>query len=263
MRFSLLLCAGLIAATAGCAGMMSDDEARKRIAQQQQQILELQTQNHALETRVKKLEETVKNQGLLDLLTQIEALKADLDKLRGRTEVQANDLESIEKRQRDFYVDLDTRLRRLEQAPQTPAPAPETSGAVPGKTGGADAAGENRSYESAYKLFKTGNYAGAITAFQNFLKAYPSSSLASSAQYWIGNAYFAQRDFKNAIASQRKLLDNYPDSSKAPDAMLNIASSQQELGNNVAAQKTLKELIAKYPVSDAADKARKRLSTIK
>ena len=263
MRFSLLLYAGLVAATAGCAGMMSDDEARKRIAQQQQQIVELQTQNQALETRVKKLEETVKNQGLLDLLTQIEATKADLDKLRGRIEVQANDLESVEKRQRDFYVDLDTRLRRVEQSSQTQTTAPEASAATPGKTGSADAAAENRSYETAYNLFKGGNYPGAITAFQNFLKAYPSSNLAASAQYWIGNAYFAQRDFKNAIASQRKLLATYPDSPKAPDAMLNIASSQQELGDNAAAQKTLKELIAKYPASDAADKAKKRPSTIK
>jgi tol-pal system protein YbgF len=259
LRFSLLLCAGLVATTVGCA----DDEARRRIGQQQQQMLELQTQNHALEARVVKLEDTVKNQGLLELLTQIEALKADLNKLRGQIEVQGNTLDSAEKRQKDFYVDLDTRLRRLEQTSQTLAPAPETAGAAPGKPGGADAATENRSYETAYNLFKAGNYAGAITAFQNFLKTYPSSNLASSAQYWIGNAYFAQRDFKNAIASQQKLLDKYPDSPKAPDAMLNIASSQQELGNNAAARKTLKELIEKHPVSDAADKAKKRLSAIK
>lgn len=259
MRFWLLLCAGLVAATAGCA----DDEARRRIDQQQQQMLELQSQNHALEARVMKLEDTLKNQGLLGLLTQIEALKADLNKLRGQIEVQGNSLESAEKRQKDFYVDLDTRLRRLEQASQTLAPAPDAAGSAPGRPGGANAATENRSYETAYNLFKGGNYAGAITAFQNFLKTYPSSNLASSAQYWIGNAYFAQRDFKNAIASQQKLLDQYPDSSKAPDAMLNIASSQQELGNNAAARKTLKELIAKYPVSDAADKAKKRLSAIK
>lgn len=263
MRFSLLLCLGLVAATAGCAGMLSDDEARNKIARQQQQILELQTQNHALEARVMKLEETLKNQGLLELLTQIEALKADLNKLRGQIEVQGNSLESIEKRQKDFYVDLDSRLRRLEQASQTLAPAPETASAGPGKPGGAGSATETRSYETAYNLFKAGNYAAAIMAFQNFLKTYPSSNLAPSAQYWIGNAYFAQRDFKNAIVSQQKLLDEFPDSSKAPDAMLNIASSQQELGNNAAARKTLKELIAKYPVSDASDKAKKRLDTIK
>ena len=263
MRALLLLYAGLVAATAGCAGMLSDDEARQKIAKQQQQILELQNQNHALEARTMKLEETLKNQGLLELLTQIETLKADISKLRGQIEVQGNNFESLEKRQKDFYVDLDTRLRRLEQTSQTLAPAPDTAGAVPGKPAGADAATENRSYDAAYNLFKNGNYAGAIAAFQNFLKTYPSSNLASSAQYWIGNAYFALRDFKNAIASQQKLLSTYPDSQKAPDAMLNIASSQLESGDSAAARKTLDELIAKYPVSDAAEKAKRRLSTIK
>ncbi|MFI4923198.1 MAG: tol-pal system protein YbgF [Burkholderiales bacterium] len=259
----LILSALLAATTAGCAGMLSDDEARSKIAQQQKQILELQTQNHALEARTMKLEETLKNQGLLELLTQIETLKADVSKLRGQLEVQGNNFESLDKRQKDFYVDLDTRLRRLEQASQTLAPVPGAAGTTPGKPGGADSAAENSGYEAAYNLFKTGNYAGSISAFQNFLKTYPSSNLAPSAQYWIGNAYFAQRDFKNAIASQQKLLEAYPDSSKAPDAMLNIASAQQELGNTAAARKTLNELIAKYPVSDAAEKAKKRLSTIK
>ena len=260
---ALIPCVLLVAATAGCAGMLSDDEARRINAQQQKQILELQTQNHALEARTMKLEETLKNQGLLELLTQVETLKADVSKLRGQLEIQGNNFESLEKRQKDFYIDLDTRLRRLEQTSQALAPAPNAASTAPGKPGGVDSATENRGYETAYNLFKNGNYAGAVAAFQNFLKTYPLSNLAPSAQYWIGNAYFAQRDFKNAIANQQILLDAYPDSSKVPDALLNIASAQQELGNTASARKTLNELIAKYPVSDAAEKAKKRLGTIK
>lgn len=254
------LCA-LVFATPCFAGLFSDDEAHKKIALQQQQILELQTRNHALEARIMKLEDTLKNQGLLELVTQIDTLKAELSKLRGQIEVQGNSIESLEKRQKDFYVDLDTRLRRMEQTSQALAPAPDAGGAAPGKPADASAAADNRSYETAYNLFKSGNYAGSIAAFQNFLKTYPSSNLAPSAQYWIGNAYFAMRDFKNAIASQQKLLSAYQDSQKAPDAMLNIASSQQELGDSAAARKTLNELIARYPVSDAADKAKRRLGT--
>ena len=54
-------------------------------------------------------------------------------------------------------------------------------------------------------------------------------------------------------------MSAYPDSAKAPDAMLNIASSQQEMGKKPAAQKTLESLIAKYPGSEAAEKAKRRL----
>ncbi|MGH8751847.1 MAG: tol-pal system protein YbgF [Burkholderiales bacterium] len=245
----------LLAAAPAFAGLFSDDEARKSIEQQQKQILELQGRNQSLETRILKLEEILKNQGLLDLLNQIESLRADVNKLRGQIEVQGNNIESLEKRQKDFYLDLDTRLRRLEQAPQTVAEAP--AAAKPGS------GNETQSYEAAYNLFKVGNYQGAITSFQNFLKNYPSGNLAPSAQYWIGNAYFALRDFKNAIASQQKLLTTYPDSQKAPDAMLNVASSQLELSDNAGARKTLDDLIAKFPASDAAEKARKRLGGIK
>ena len=83
--------------------------------------------------------------------------------------------------------------------------------------------------------------------------------LAPSAQYWLGNAQYARRDYRASIASQRQLLLNWPDSSKAPDAMLNIASAQSDMGDNAAARKTLEELIRKYPKSDAATKARQRL----
>ena len=59
--------------------------------------------------------------------------------------------------------------------------------------------------------------------------------------------------------TQRQLLKEFPDSSKAPDALLNIASAQADMGDGVAARRTLEELIAKYPKSDAGTRARQRL----
>ena len=107
--------------------------------------------------------------------------------------------------------------------------------------------------------FKRGDYAGSITAFNAFLKTFPRSPLASSAQYWIGNAQYARRDYRGSIATQRQLLRDYPDSGKAPDALLNIASAQADMGDNAASRRTLEELIAKYPKTDAATRARQRL----
>ena len=68
------------------------------------------------------------------------------------------------------------------------------------------------------------------------------------------------KDFRAAIASQRQLLAAYPDSPKAPDALLNIASGQLELGDAASSRRTLEELIAKHPQSEAAAKARQRLA---
>lgn len=61
----------------------------------------------------------------------------------------------------------------------------------------------------------------------------------------------------------KKLISTYPDSLKTPDAFLNIASSQQELGDRKASQHTLEDLIAKFPQSDAAKKAKQRLAHTK
>jgi TolA-binding protein len=71
------------------------------------------------------------------------------------------------------------------------------------------------------------------------------------------------RDFKNAIASQQRLISSYPNSASVPDALLNIASSQAELGDAGGARRTLEKLVARYPTSDAADKAKRRLAAIK
>ena len=130
-------------------------------------------------------------------------------------------------------------------------------------TPSASNAAETRAYEAAQNLRRIGNYQGAIVAFQNFVKQYPKSGLAPSAQYWIGDSYFNMRDFRLAIQSQRLLLASYPDSSKVPDALLNIASAQAELGETAAARKTMDEIVAKHPSSDAAEKARRRISNLR
>lgn len=247
------------------AGLFSDDEANRKIAELQQKV-------QSLEERIGKLENVTRSQGLLDLLSQVEAMKADMSKLRGQLEVQTHDIDITQKRQKDLYVDLDSRLRKLERVggpsatADSPASAPvPVSTAAPSQpaVAAADPAADSKAYETAFNLFKIGNYQGAIAAFQNFIKNSPASPLASSAQYWIGNSYYSLRDYKTAIANQQKLVSQYPGSQKIPDAMLNIASCQIELGEKDAARKTLEDLVAKYPVSQAADSAKKRLANLK
>ena len=276
----------LLAAGAAQAALFDDDEARKRIADTNVRLAQVQAQ---LEARIAALEQQLKSQGLVEMLSSIEQIKADVAKLRGQLEVVTFELSEAQKRQRDLYVDLDTRLRKLEAAPAaapagvagavaTPGVAPAAAPAVPG-SGAAPApaagvsvpvpgspaaeaaaqAAEQREYDAALELFKRADYAGAISAFGAFVKAHPKSPLAPSAQYWVGNAQFARRDFRAAIAAQRQLLMQYPDSAKVPDAMLNIASAQGELNENAAARRTLEDLIARYPTSEAAGKGRQRL----
>ena len=124
----------------------------------------------------------------------------------------------------------------------------------------ADAGVEQRAYDAALDQFKSGNYSASLQSFVSFVRLYPRSPLAPSAQYWVGNAHYALRDYRSAIGSQRQLIATYPDSQKVPDALLNISSSQIELGDTVGAKRTLEDLALRYPASEAADRAKKRLA---
>jgi tol-pal system protein YbgF len=140
---------------------------------------------------------------------------------------------------------------------------PRPASAPPSQVASAAAGEDARVYEAAQNQRRIGNYQAAIVAFQGFLAQYPKSALAPRAQYWIGDSYFNLRDFKNAIANQQKLVANYPDSASVPDAMLNMASSQLELGDMASARRTMDNLITRYPTSEAAEKAKRRLATLR
>jgi tol-pal system protein YbgF len=293
--FSLILPCALAAAPAGAA-LFGDDVARKSVQEQQKRIDGLSERYDELAARFAKLEETMKataasaTQPVFDLSNQLQVLREDLRSVRGQLEVLSNTIEANAKRQRDMYVDLDTRLRRFEQAaaanppgapaaPDAPAPPPGQppgAGGAPPPAPGAAApppavtattaavpAEEQKAYDAAQGHRRAGNYQAAITAFQGFILQFPKSSLAPRAQYWIGDSYYNVRDFKNAIAAQQKLVATYPDSTSVPDALLNLASSQIELGQTAAARKTMDNLLARYPTSEAAEKAKRRLASLR
>jgi len=266
----LLLVAAQLAIAPAHAALFDDDEARKRIDLLKGRVDQLES---SLNARLGTLETTVKSQGLVELLHDVEQIKADIAKLRGQYEVLTYELEQAQKRQRDLYLDLDGRLRKLESAAAPAATGPPAADSAPASTGAspavtparplasaADIVTEQRAYDAALDQFKTGNYAAAAASFQAFARANSRSPLAPSALYWAGNAQYALKDFRTAIATQRQLMAMYPDSQKVPDAMLNIASCLTELGDAAGARRTLEDLVAKYPGSEAGGKARQRLS---
>ncbi len=249
----------LAAAVLGWAGaasgqLFSDPEMRRRVDELRQ---ELQATQQRIDARLGAIESSaVERRAILDLSGQIEALRAELARSRGQIEVLLNQLENSDKRQKDLYVDIDTRLRRLEQVKEQAAAAtPEKppADATPSSA-------ENKVYEAALNQFKLGNYSAAISTLQGLLVTYPESKLAPNAQYWIGMGYSGQRDYKNAIAAHQQVIAGWPTDPKAADAMLSIASSQEAMGDRAASQKTLQGVMAKYPGSQAAASAKLRLA---
>ncbi|MBW8370049.1 MAG: tol-pal system protein YbgF [Thiobacillus sp.] len=265
-RHGLILVCTLALAQPAWAQLFGNSAELTRQIQAQQQRVD------ALDARIGKLESAMqKNEQLLGLLKEVETLKAEIAKMRGQAEVQAHQLETLGKRQNDLYADLDQRIGDLAKAAQ-PAPAADAAQPAPSDAASSAAAGnaphldplvESRSYETALGLFREANYPGAIAGFNGFLKAYPDSALAANAQYWIGYSYYALKDYKTALAHQQKLVAVYPASPKVPDALLNIAANQIALDNLTGARKTLEEIVAKHPGTNAATLAARRLSALK
>jgi tol-pal system protein YbgF len=228
------------------AGLFDDDEARRA-------ILDIRTKLEALQHDVDtKLEAKADKASSLDLGIQNEQLQQEIAKLRGQVEVLTNDLANAQQRQKDFYVDLDNRVRKMEPQKMT----------VDGKEATVEPS-EQKSYDAALALFKAGDYKNAGASFQDFVRRYPESGYAAAAQYWLGNTYYAQREYRSAIAAQLAVVKNYPDNPKAPDALLNIASCYIELKDKPAAKKTLQTLVAKYGDAPAAETAKERLASLK
>lgn len=242
LRIALLISA--LGATSAQAGMFDDEEARRLIK----------------DTAI-KTEARFDQQGktLLDLANQLQRQSEEIARLRGQVETLTYELETAKKRQQDFYLDLDTRLRKFEpqQSAGSNAAVDPAGGANP--PAATDPARESKEYEAALNNFKANKYKEASWGFSAFVQKHPDSSLAPNAQFWLGNAFIAQRNCAKAIEAHSVVTTKYADSPKAPDSWLAMANCQQEMGNPAAAKRSLEAVIAKYPSSPAADTARERL----
>lgn len=243
VRIALLL-TGLWAVQAQ-AGIFDDDEARRQIVDQR------------IKTEA-RFDQQAKAQ--LDLASQIQQQAEEIARLRGQIETLSYELETARKRQQDFYLDLDTRLRKFETAASSNTAVDPANGANPAPAANtSDPAKEGQEYEAALGQFKAARYKEAAVAFAAFVQKHPDSQLAPNAQYWLGNAWYAQQDCKRAIDAQTVVTAKYGESAKAPDAWLAIANCQQDMNNAAAAKRSLEALIARYPNAPAAETARQRL----
>lgn len=233
---------------------LSDSEARKQVAD-----LRTETQARLAETAQlvealrQRLEATGKNQ--FEFSGQTETLRADIARLTGQIELLTHSLETAHKRQQDFYVDLDSRLRKLETAPASPSPD-RPADPQP------DQQQEMRDYEAALGLFRERKFAEAQAAFAAFLDAHPRSALRPNAQYWLGSSHYHQNGFLQAARAFGKVAADWPDDPRAPEALLQQADALVKARDVPAAIKVLTALAERYPAAPEAGTARSRLKTL-
>jgi tol-pal system protein YbgF len=114
-------------------------------------------------------------------------------------------------------------------------------------------------YQNGLRDYQTGNYDLAHQEFTDYIRNFPSNDLASNAQFYLGEILYAQGDYKNAVNAYDAVLANYPHSFKLPDSLLKKAMAEQDLSMRTAAIRDYRDVIRRYPGSDASRRASARL----
>lgn len=252
MLAALALVAG---ASSASAGLFDDDEARKAILDLRARVDAVRVDSDARvaqEGRRLNEENAQLRKGMLDLQNQIETLRAEVAKLRGQDEQLQREVADLRRGQKEMAQGTDERLRQFEPSKVV----------VDGLEFVADPS-ERRDFEAALATFRRGAFLAAQAAFFDFLKRFPQSGYAPTALFWLGNAQYANRDYRDAIANFRALLTRAPTHFRAPEALLSVANCQIELKETKAARKTLEDLLKAHPQSEAASAAKERLSHLK
>ena len=253
--FAAAALVALAGAVPAHAGLFDDDEARRAILDLRKQLEQSNDQararqNEQMAAMAVQIDQLKRS--LLDLNGSIEAQRADNAKVRGQIEQLARDVAELQRKQLDLQQGVDERIRKVEPQKVT----------VDGRDFSVDPE-EKRTFDDALAAFRGGDFDRASSGFAGLLKRYPGTGYRQSALFWLGNAQYARREYKEAIGSFRSLVATAPDSPRAPEALLAIANCQAELKDSKAARRTIDELLKSYPKSEAAQAGRERLASLK
>jgi len=229
------------------AALFEDDEARRAILELRQRLEQSQNAVKALSEDNAQL-----RRSLLDFQSQLDTLKTDVSQSRGAQERLARDVSEVQLRQKDVQAGLDERLRKFEPVKV----------AVDGREFMAEPA-EKRDFDAALEVFRKGDFIAAQSSLERFTKSYSQSGYLPSALFWLGNAQYANKAYKDSMANFAKMLTVAPAHPRAPEAMLAISNVQIELKDLKAARKTLDELVKAYPSTETAATARDRLARLR
>ena len=172
--------------------------------------------------------------------------------MRGQNEQLSRSVADIQRTQKDLKQGVEDRLQKIEPSKVS----------VDGKEFVADPA-EKQEFDAALAALRKSDFAGAQTAFMNFMSRYPQSGYRASALFWLGNAQYASRNYKEAVTTFRSMVTAEPQHTRAPEAFLSMANSQVELKDAKSARKSLEDLVKAYPQSEAAAVAKERLAKLK
>ena len=238
-------------------------ESKKAHADLSLRLDNLQTEVRTLQTGIEEYKELSKKPS------------KEMDRLKENIALRTKALEDKEKISDEKDKNLEERIRGIEERlkglegkiNQIASKQSEIENSLRGKETSVEGKGVSTRagdlYKDAYETYQKGDYEGARRKFEAFLKQYPNTELSDNAQFWIGESYFGKKDYEKAILEYEKAIAKYPEGDKIPSALLKQAIAFLDLGDKTNGRNLLRRVIERYPQSEQADMAKKRLDAIK
>jgi tol-pal system protein YbgF len=166
--------------------------------------------------------------------------------------------QQLEKMQADYEYRLDAMEKGRGGGPRPSGPATAAAPSPPPHTPAAPAAGGNADqlYNDAMKKLQDGDNAGAERAFKAFLQSNPRHALAGNAQYWLGESYYARKDYPNAMTAFAEGYKTYKASPKGPDNLLKLGVTLAAMGRKPDACAVFAKFSQDYPRATDLQKRR-------
>jgi tol-pal system protein YbgF len=228
------------------------EEMKRRLAVVEQSTISSQPEK-ALEKRIDS-QATI----LADLRAEVDGLRVELQQVSGQYEEAANQREQLHGLLTMLRSELELKFNHLEERiVAQPAPALAQQSQTTMTTGEQGPSGAKQEYDAALKLIqKEQKFSEGRKALQRFLRDYPNHELTVNATYWIGEAYYGEKQYEKAILQFLDVIQKFPKHTKAPAALLKQGLAFGLLGEKATEKALLQQVITDYPVSPEAKKAK-------
>ncbi len=187
-------------------------------------------------------------------------LQQSLTNLTGQLEQLQNRNAKLQQQMEKMQADYEYRIEQLEKGgagrPGGAAPRPAAQAAVPTPAPAAGAVNADQLYDEAIKKLQEGDYAAAERGFKTFIQRNPQNKLAGNAQYWLGETYYARRDYNSALTAFAEGYKVYKTSPKGPDNLLKLGITMSVLGRKPDACAVFARFNQDYPRATDLQKRR-------
>ena len=249
------------------------DSLRKENNSNKKEISDLKTENQKLKAdltlRLENLQSDMRTSSTSfgEYQELLKRSSKETDRLKEEMEGRLRTIEEKRKTQEEKLKEIEDRLKGLDGRMAESASKAESEKLASTKETLSEIKGVSTGmgtlYKDAYETFHRGDLEGARRKFEAFLKQYSNTELSDNAQFWIGETYYLKKDYERAILEYEKAVVKYPEGDKIPAALFKQALAFLELGDKTNARNLFKRVIEKYPHSDQAQIAKKKLETIK